>query len=98
MRKGNAKPAPRKEIVRRVPQNESARQKFLRIGQYRMTQALHDIRLLGNLSNQGYEWETRDIDLMKEKLHEAIDAAFARFHVKVGRAELEENFRMIPQL
>jgi hypothetical protein len=41
------------------------RAKFLELAQKRMTNALHDIRLVGNLSNRAaYEYSEKDVQKM----------------------------------
>ena len=79
-------------IVKSTP--ESARRRFVRIGQARMVNALHAIRLIGNLASPGYEWTPDDVSLLHNTLMEAIDSAFARFQKSPSMPKLEELFRL----
>lgn len=62
------------------PPNETARDKFLRIGQARMQNAIHAIRLLGNLARAtDYDYYESDVALMHATLTEAIDGSLSKF-------------------
>jgi hypothetical protein len=61
------------------PPNETRRDRFKRIGERRMTEVLGKIALLGNLSSPAYDVTEADIVAMRETMHHAIEAAFARF-------------------
>lgn len=76
------------------PPNETARGRFLRIGQARMVNALQAIRLLGNLSSDLYEVRESDVALMQATLGEAIDEALGRFKKSSNRPKLEETFKI----
>lgn len=76
------------------PPNETPRQRFGRIGQARMVNALHAIRLIGNLAASGYEYTADDIGLMHSTLKEALDLAFDRFKQTSALPKLEETFRL----
>ena len=54
------------------PDNETARDRFIRIGNARMVNALHGIKLIGNLSRGAYEWTLDDIDRMERALVEQV--------------------------
>ena len=88
----------RKTIVKGVsvsgrhPLTETPRQRFLRIGQGRMVNALHAIRLLGNLAGPGYEWGPNDIVLLHSTITEAVEEAFAKFQRAGAGPKLEETF------
>ena len=52
---------------------ETKRQKFIRLTESRMTNALKQIQLLSNLSNsRAYEYTQEDIDKMVKALKQAI--------------------------
>jgi hypothetical protein len=83
----------RHRIGRRpVPANETARQRFLRLGQARMTMAIHTIRLLGNLSHVGYQYEDGDVAAMRATLTEAIEEALSKFRQPVLKRETKFSF------
>lgn len=52
------------------PHEESARERFLRIGNGRMVNALHTMDLLGNLCRGAYDWTMEDVDKMEATLIE----------------------------
>lgn len=74
-----------------VQKVESRREKFLRLAQPRMQNALRSIRLLGNLASPTYEWTEADIAKMYATLQTAVEDHFARFK-KEKPAKYEETF------
>jgi hypothetical protein len=54
------------------PANETRREAFLRIANYRTTNALYDIRLLGNLARGAYEWSMEDVTRIEGALKKQI--------------------------
>ncbi len=70
-----------------TPENEDARQKFLRIGQPRMNRALSAIRLLGNMSNPQYQWYESDVVHMKVTLISAVNEMMEHFEAKLRKRE-----------
>lgn len=60
--------------------NESRRDKFLRLGKRRMLKALQAVRLLGNLSSSNYHYSPRDVELMRWTLIDQLDKTFAKFN------------------
>lgn len=73
---------------------ETNRQRFLRIGQYRIVNALKALRLVGNLAGQGYEYTPDDIALMRNTIGEAVEEAFARFEKSHAAKKLEQSFKL----
>lgn len=70
----------RKRLGRKPPPpNETARDRFCRIGERRMSEIIGKITLLGNLSGANYDCTEADLEAMKSSLQSAIDGAFARF-------------------
>lgn len=62
---------------------ESKRARFVNLAEGRMTKALNDIRLIGNLGTGNlYEYTAADVDAMRTRLNEQINAAFAKFKGK----------------
>lgn len=76
------------------PENETKRDRFLRIGQARMVNALHAIRLIGNLAGQNYEVNANDLALMHNTIEEAVEQAFGKFALATGAPKLEETFSL----
>lgn len=91
--KDRAKPqrARRKLPRRRAPENESARDRFVRIGQHRMVNVLKGIRLLGNLSADGYDFEPKDVEVMRQTINEQLDKSFGRFILGEDKQTRLEN-------
>lgn len=59
---------------------DSARQKFVELAQKRVTRTIHDIRLVGNLSNRSnYKYTDEDARKIYRALKEALDEMKARF-------------------
>ena len=56
---------------------ESKRARFVNLAEGRMTKALNDIRLIGNLA--AYEYNAADVEAMRTRLTEATTTAFAKF-------------------
>lgn len=93
-------PPPRRQAAtpqrrKRAVEGETKRDKFLRIGQYRMKTALLSIRLIGNLAdNKTYEWRTEDAVLMVTALQEALDNVATRFTRAAKPDRPEATFRL----
>ena len=88
------KSSPRRGGRKPPPQGETPRQRFLRIAQARVVNALHAIRLVGNLAGQGYEWTPSDIVLMHNTLTEGLEQSFSRFAKSSQAPKLEETFNI----
>jgi len=66
------------------------RAKFIELANNRVTRAIRDIRLIGNLSNRSaYEYSEEDIRRITKALQKEIDAVRARFSSGGGNAEAE---------
>ena len=68
------------------------RAKFLELAQKRMTNALHDIRLVGNLSNRtAYEYSEKDVQKMIKALEDGLSDLKKRFRnpASTGRIEFK---------
>lgn len=78
------------------PENETSHERFLRLGQPRMRNALHAIRLIGNLSQDAYQWEQADLDLMKGTLTQAVNLTMSRFE-KERPPKLENTFTFVSE-
>jgi hypothetical protein len=56
------------------------REKFVTLAEKRMTRAIRDIRLIGNLSNRSnYKYTDEDARKIYRALREAVDEVKARF-------------------
>lgn len=64
----------------KVPDNETPRQRFLRIAEPRINHALHTIAILRSLSDRKrYEYSERDVTLMRSRLLAQIDLILTQF-------------------
>lgn len=61
------------------PENESKREKFLRLGNPRVQRVLNSIRLVGNLASPNYQWTPDDINKMRTAIQGQLDKTLARF-------------------
>lgn len=62
------------------------REKFLELANKRMTNALHQIELVGNLSNRSaYEYDKKDAAKIVKVLEEAIADVRRRFNSPSGK-------------
>lgn len=56
------------------------REKFKELAEKRVVRALHDLKLIGNLSNKSaYEYDTADVNEIFRAIQKELDAAKARF-------------------
>lgn len=68
------------------------REKFQRLAEKRMTNALHDIKLVGNLANRSaYEYSDRDVRKIVKALEDAVAELKQRFRnpTSTGRTEFK---------
>jgi len=84
------KSAPKLKVVRRAPDNESKRDRFLRLAPRRVSNALKRIRQIGNLSAAAYE----STDLERAKIMKAVSDAVAEMQRKLEhqRKESQDEF------
>jgi hypothetical protein len=69
------------------------RQKFVELTEARVTRALRDIRLIGNLSNRSaYSYTDEDIRKIFKALQRELDSAKAKFGGDAGTRE--SGFRL----
>lgn len=69
------------------------REKFVKLAEARVSKALKDIKLIGNLSNRSnYEYTSEDVKKIHSALKKAVEDMKARFD-RDGREE-EEVFRL----
>jgi hypothetical protein len=93
IRKTAAKLVPRKAGKLAPPPSETKRDKFLRLGQPRVVNALHAIRLIGNLASPNYEWKQGDVDQIATTLTDALRKTLAKFQKQAVGPRLEDTFR-----
>lgn len=68
---------------------EKDREKFVRLAEARVTRALKDINLIGNLSNRSnYVYTDEDAKKIVSALKKAVDETKARFEAK-GESDTE---------
>jgi hypothetical protein len=68
-----------KQRAKRTYPGETKRERFLRIGEYRIGEALHKIALLKPLSGADYEWTEHEASMMVAALRRAIDEVAEAF-------------------
>ena len=62
-------------------EGETRRERFLRIGESRVTKCIKSIRMIGNLSNKGnYDYQKKDVDLIIRALNDEIRSLKSRFY------------------
>jgi len=69
------------------PKDESKRDKFIRLGEKRMTAALKYLKLVGNLAGPGYEYTSQDSVCILETLAKAVDGVRASFAGKQSQSD-----------
>lgn len=75
-----------------APKGKSNREKFQKLVEKRMTNALHDLRLVGNLSNRyAYEYDEKDVKKIVKALEDAVAEVKQRFRnpMSTGRTEFK---------
>lgn len=77
--RSEASGSPTRHRASRVPPNETPREKFLRIANGRVKNAMHHLELLGPLASSSYEWSDDDVLLMYNTLLDTLDSTFGRF-------------------
>jgi len=69
------------------------REKFIELAEKRVTRALKDIKLIGNLSNKSnYSYTKSDADKIYKALKKGIDEMKTRFDSK--GADTDESFKL----
>lgn len=79
-----------RDIVRNA--QETRREKFLRLGNARMINALYAVRLIGNLASSNYSWSADDVALMQNTMIDAVNETFAKFKRPSEQPRLEDTF------
>lgn len=71
----------------------NSREKFVTLAEKRVSKALKDIKLIGNLSNRSnYKYTDEDVKKITSALNRALNEMKARFETK-GNTE-DENFKL----
>ena len=69
------------------------REKFISLAEKRVSKTLHNLKLIGNLSNKSaYEYSDADITEIFKALQKELDVAKARF--KITRRKDEPSFKI----
>lgn len=87
------KPAERKLGRKPVPENETRHDRFVRIGDKRMSAVIRQIQLLGNLCSPNYECDANDLALMRATVIRELDMALARFTPRKRTAAAPFSFK-----
>lgn len=76
---------------------ETRRERFERLATSRVRRVLKDLRLIGNLASDNYEYNEEDALLIEDTLREQVDAVLALFKPKIrsSRGELAFSFHRI---
>jgi len=70
---------------------ESKQDKFKRLASKRVTNAIHKIELIGNLSGSSYECNAEDVEKIITALQQAVNGVKERFSKK---APEKKNFEL----
>lgn len=66
------------------------RDKFVALAEKRVVRAIHDLRLIGNLSNRNnYEFSEKDVDKILNALHQEITSLRSQFKSSTARETIE---------
>ena len=72
---------------------KKSRQRFVELAEKRVTRALKDIKLIGNLSNRtNYSYSDQDVRRITLALNKAVSEMKARFDAKGASAD--ETFKL----
>lgn len=72
-----------------MPRGESSHDRFRRLAEARVSRAIHDIRLIGNLSNRNnYEFTAEEVDKIFRTLEGEMKQAKSRF-LPAGKRDAE---------
>jgi len=66
---------------------ESKQDKFKRLASKRVTNAIHKIELIGNLSGSSYECSAEDVEKIITALQQAVNGVKERFSKKVPESK-----------
>ncbi len=62
---------------------ETNRERFIKLADIRVNNALNDIRLIGNLSNKAsYEFSLEEVEMIFTAIRKELDESEGRFHGK----------------
>lgn len=66
------------------------RDKFVALAEKRVVRAIHDLRLIGNLSNRNnYEFSEKDVDKILNALQQEITSLRSQFKSSTARETIE---------
>lgn len=77
--KGNGTTKKKARKKREPVEYKDKADRFQKLAKKRVSKALKDIRLIGNLSGSGYEYTPEQVEKIRSSLYEAIDTAMSRF-------------------
>jgi hypothetical protein len=61
------------------PQEETARQRFVRLANKRVVKVIKAIQLIGNLSSRAYQYDDKDVDKIFDAIQTEVDQARSKF-------------------
>ena len=90
------------EIMRQptTPQNEeeTKRDRFIRIGNARMNRVIHSIHLLGNMGNSNYESTEEDVRAMQNSIIDELGKVIERMSKTVSKRPTAFTFEGVDDL
>lgn len=79
------------EETNAAPEKETPRAKFLRLGEARMSSALHALTVIGNLGAPAYEYTDEDVDKIEKALTDKLAEVVA--HLRNPGERKAETFK-----
>lgn len=80
------------EDIESSDENETKAEKFIRIGQVRVTKAIESVSRLENLSGSSYEYTEEQVEKMFGAIQQALDDAKAKFNKKKEKEKKSFTF------
>ena len=79
--------------VRKIKNMNKKREKFVELAEKRVEKTLHNLKLIGNLSNKSaYEYDEADINQIFRAIQKELDVAKSRF--KTSRSSDGPSFKI----
>jgi len=95
-------PAPAPKVItvtrrvqaQRAPDNETRRERFIRLANLRAVNAIHAVRLIGNLAGPQYEWTEQDAGRIMAAVQTTLDDVGEKFRTSPQGEKPENKFRL----
>ena len=84
----------RRVQVQRAPDGESRRARFIRLANLRAVNAIHAVRLIGNLAGPQYEWTEQDAGRIMAAVQTVLDDVGEKFRTAPQAEKPENKFRL----